>query len=171
MSLQLARLWQPFCKYWDPDAMLKGGDLGAAAIADMDRMVQGIAGDLPGMEVMLWATSVVAQAVGYKARWLAGCHCHEALAQVVPLYRNRVKMLESFGLDKGFCCWFGRRGPSLALGAVKKMMAVVQNASSDQDRIALMSAPEHVRIMCLRFEQHIKHRWCEVVEADHRKRS
>ena len=45
------------------------------------------------------------------------------------------------------------------------MMAVVQNASSDQHRIALMSAPEHVRIMCLRFEQHIKHRWCEVVEA------
>jgi hypothetical protein len=41
---------------------------------------------------------------------------------------------------------------------------IVQNATSEGYRAALLAAPESVRVMVLRFEQHAKHRWCEVIK-------
>ena len=59
--------------------MPRGGDLSMAAINDMDRMVKNVETDLPGIGCMLWTTSMLSQAVGRMARWLAGCHCHQQL--------------------------------------------------------------------------------------------
>ena len=144
MSTQIAQLWDVFCKHWDKVVMSNDGSLSYAAITDMDRMVVASDTDLPGIAAMFWASSTLSQAIGSEARWLAGCFCHRELVQELPLYTKRVKALEEMGIKGGMCCWFGRRGPSLALGEVDNICRRILHASSDGYRAALVAAPERV---------------------------
>lgn len=113
---------------------------------------------------MLWTTCLLGHAVGRVARWLSGCFCHQEIAEI-PSFAQRQRALKDIGLADGFCCWFGRRGPSLALGGCEKMCDMVMSATCEGHRAALLRATESVRIMCLHFEQHVKQRWCSEMRA------
>jgi hypothetical protein len=114
---------------------------------------------------MFQASAVVSQAVGSASRWLSGCQCHSELLRQTRDPAKRRKLLAAAGLKDGFCCWAGRRGPSLALGATDRLVNNVMEATSESYRSTVLSASEDIRIMVLKFEAHAKQRWCEIIRA------
>ena len=67
--------------------------------------------------------------------------------------------------NDGICVWAGRRAVPLALGAIEIMCGVVMAADSALLRIILAKSSDAVRVMALKFLQHVKDRWREQIRA------
>jgi hypothetical protein len=130
-SRQLSGLWKTMVKYWNFEAMSRDGELDSASLRIVTRAVENRAGDLPGIEAMINAVSVVSQAIGYCARCARGCRCHSCLPLDSPTYQKRRRFMKELeeSVD-GICMWAGRNGTSLALGAVEDMCKVASDADS-----------------------------------------
>ena len=165
-TFQLGALWTTFAKFWNSAAMTKDGQLSSSLIRIVSRAVANEPGDLVGVHCMLAAASVASQAVGHGARWLRGCRCHSNMILTNPTYTRRRRFMKDMEMgDDGICLWAGRNAPSLALGAIEDICKVIETADSDLLRQTLADSSEVVRVVALRFLQHVKDRLCSQLRA------
>lgn len=164
-TFQLSNLWEALERYWDMDAMTKGGSIESSHMRLVNWAVENKPGDLVGVHAMLAAASAISQAVGFIARWLRGCRCHSQLFDDSPYKQRRRFMKEMEEGDDVICMWAGRNAPSLALGEVDTFCRIVQEADTDLLRMVLAKSSEPVRIVVIRFMTHAKSRLCEQLRS------
>lgn len=143
------------------------GDLTASELADLQKVC--CDEEWLGITILIHC---MACAAGHEARWLAGCPCHTDKNPLIKantragVARRRVRGIRARDEHRAApCCWKGKRGPLLALGAGDAMCGRLRQATSAAHKELMLRASAAVSQTLRGFEQRVKDKMISTISA------